>query len=294
MSELDQNKSDIKNTLIKKLDDLFELGFEAGVDFKNKIDFSTIPNGVKYSDVEKYLKQFDPDITRRKFTSYIEQGLLPEGVKKNEKLTLYLKEHILRYMFIVKYKNYLPLNRIKKYLETTQPAFLIMRWNSIFNPLEELDFKEAIKPIIDIFIDPIQELIDDELEGEFEEYSDEEVNIMKSYLSSFIVTNILLQYGKAYLDMFDEIMNSFATENNNVFGVLLEMADKYGIKYEQEKKEEILKLEQQKEKVQESIEQITINLNATNDLSLKKKLQQLLAHNENLLASIEILKRSWD
>lgn len=118
MSELDQNKSDIKNTLIKKLDDLFELGFEAGVDFKNKIDFSTIPNGVKYSDVEKYLKQFDPDITRRKFTSYIEQGLLPEGVKKNEKLTLYLKEHILRYMFIVKYKNYLPLNRIKKYLET--------------------------------------------------------------------------------------------------------------------------------------------------------------------------------
>lgn len=294
MSELDQNNTDFKDALKKNFDVLFELGFEAGVDFKSKIDFSTIPNGVKYSDVEKYLKQFDPDITRRKFTSYIEQGLLPEGIKKNERLTLYLKEHILRYMFIVKYKNYLPLNRIKKYFDTTQSAFLIMRWNNDFNPLDELDFKEVITPLIDILKDPIQEFINDELEGEFEEYSDEEVNIMKNYLSSFIVTNMLLQYGKAYLDKSDEIMNSFTTENDNVFGVLSEMANKFGNKYEQEKKEEIIKLEQQKEKVQNSIEQLTINLNSTNDLSLKKKLQQLLTQSENLLASIEILKRSWD
>jgi hypothetical protein len=293
MSDTFQQSAYLENFYKKNLLEAIEMGYKMKFERKEDIDYKTIPNGVKYSEMEKYLKKYDPEITRRKFTSYIEQGLLPEGIKKNEKLTIYLKEHALRYMVIAKYKDYLPLNRLKSYFQSTHPAYKILGWESGFNPFETFDFKDFIKPVIGVFQEQIKEIIEDELEGEFVEYSNEEVSAMKTYLESFILSNLLLQYGKAYLDMFDELLNNF-TRNVSVFSTLSEMAENLEIKYEENRKEKIIDLEQQKIQIQESIKQLTKNIESVNDAKRRKELQHLLEVNENLLLSIELLRRSWE
>ena len=79
-----------------------------------KIDLTKVPDGVKYSKVEKYLRSVNIEITRRMFISYINDEILPSGhAVKNTNLSLYTRDQVITYILIDMFKPILPLNKVK-------------------------------------------------------------------------------------------------------------------------------------------------------------------------------------
>lgn len=104
------------------------------------IDLKKVPDHVKYSKVEKYLRSVNIEITRRMFISYINDELLPGGHKiKNKNFSFYTRDQIITYILIDMFKPILPLNKVKILLnEVLQPMISDIGVDSTFADISEM------------------------------------------------------------------------------------------------------------------------------------------------------------
>jgi hypothetical protein len=113
---------DVKNELSKGLlggvEDIIK-SVAAGISAKVKrkyemIDLANVPDHVKYSKVERYLRSIEIEITRRMFIVYLKEELLPAGHEvKNSNLSHYTREQIIYFILIDMFKPILPLGKVK-------------------------------------------------------------------------------------------------------------------------------------------------------------------------------------
>lgn len=104
------------------------------------IDLTKVPDGVKYSKVEKYLRSVNIEITRRMFISYINDEILPSGHDiKNTNLSLYTRDQVITYILIDMFKPILPLNKVKILLsEILRPMISDVGVDSTFAVISEM------------------------------------------------------------------------------------------------------------------------------------------------------------
>ena len=104
------------------------------------IDLKKVPDYVKYSKVEKYLRSVNIEITRRMFISYINDEILPGGHKvKNKNFSFYTRDQIITYILIDMFKPILPLGKVKILLsEVLRPMISDMGVDSAFSVISEM------------------------------------------------------------------------------------------------------------------------------------------------------------
>ena len=79
-----------------------------------RIDLSKVPDHVSYAKVEKYLRSIDVEVTRRMFTTYLKEDLLPDGHEvKNSNYSYYTREQIIYYILVDMFKPILQLGKVK-------------------------------------------------------------------------------------------------------------------------------------------------------------------------------------
>ncbi len=219
--------SNIEKRLKEYIDDFKERYFNEYSDEKREnakslMDFATVPDNVKYSKVEKYIKENNVEITHRMFTSYIQQGILPPSNKINEKMALYSKNHILLYLLVADIKKYINLDRIGNYIDILKPEMEILGIEDVVKSYYENEkeiHSEIFRMIEQLFI-PVGESIIESLEDEFKgkELTEDEknmINKVEKYLSMVTISNIILLMGKSMLDSFDKIVSSYEKDEKS-------------------------------------------------------------------------------
>jgi len=104
------------------------------------IDLAKIPNHIKYSRVEKYLRSINIEVSRRMFMAYLNYKLLPDGHEvKNSNLSFYTREQIIYFILIDMFKPILPLGKVKAlFTETLSPIIADIGLDAAFGTMCEI------------------------------------------------------------------------------------------------------------------------------------------------------------
>ncbi|MDJ0306785.1 DUF1836 domain-containing protein [Dehalobacter sp.] len=147
--------------------------------------FNQIPDKVKYSSVEKFFRNApepfnNVEITRRIFTSYIQNGILPETEKANrlnDKFTLYTKDQIVYFYLAQQLKSLTKLENISKLFSalrndeiglSAQDVYELFNLGNEFYAEIEVTLVKTIKELLISNITEDGNSVED-LENEFEE-----------------------------------------------------------------------------------------------------------------------------
>lgn len=175
--------------------------------------FNQIPDDVKYSSVEKFFRNApepfcNVEITRRIFTSYIQNGILPEideANRLNEKFTLYTREQIIYYYLAQQLK---PLTK----LEHISKLFSLLRTDEIGLNAQDIygffDIGNTIYAEIEkAILESIKELLIENLteDGDSVQDLENQFDAKKKYLMPLL----WLVMAKCCMDSFNEHMKEF-------------------------------------------------------------------------------------
>ena len=206
---MNDDKNDIQkdiNTINRILEKNILLSIEDSYEFDEK-QLDIVPDKVKYSKVEKFIKDNsdrfpDVEITRRIFTSYIQNGILPpimDENQPNDKMNYYTKEQILYYIMAQQLKSVVKLDDLSR----------------LFGQLRDLDEEDNSVEIFKLYVEMyevyksmmkstvkelIEKIIMPDLLDENKECTDEMPNETRVLMKFSLLISC-----KAIIDMYDEI-----------------------------------------------------------------------------------------
>jgi len=191
-------------------------GIIKGIDFNKQINIDNIPDKVKYSKVEEYFRKnhetsSDIEITRRIFTHYIQNGILPKidvENRLNDNFTLYTRDQIIYYIMAQQLKSLTKLDNISKLFNQ------IRENNNKRMPFDTNDVFEFYSNITSYMPTMFQEILYRFLNDYFKEVfldgislnSDETIAFDKQMRA--ISSLLLLVFSKSAIDYFDEVMKN--------------------------------------------------------------------------------------
>ncbi len=176
--------------------------------------FSQIPDKVKYSSVEKFFRNApepfnNVEITRRIFTSYIKNGILPEteeANRVNDNFTLYTKEQIIYFYLAQKLKSLTKLENISKLFSKLRSDEIGFTAQDIYG-FFDMGTESLIEEIKVAIFENIKQLLSADLEKD----SSNGVNLENELEENkdVLFSLILLVMAKCCIDGFNEYMKKF-------------------------------------------------------------------------------------
>lgn len=206
---MNEDKNDFQeeiDIISKTIEKNILLSMEESNEFDEKLLYK-VPDKVKYSKVDKFIKDNadifpDVEITRRIFTSYIQNGILPpitDENQPNDKMNYYTKEQILYYIMAQQLKSVVKLDDLSR----------------LFGQLRDLDEEDNSVEIFKLYVEMyevyksmmkstvkelIEKIIMPDLLDENKECTDEMSNETRVLMKFSLLISC-----KAIIDMYDEI-----------------------------------------------------------------------------------------